>query len=88
MLAQDYQTQLIAPFIDFWAQETLPATVNLLTGQRSGTVANAGMKAIKAVTEAKMNNENADVTLPQITPETDLSSATFILLSQLPIVKR
>ena len=88
VLAQDYQTQLIAPFIDFWAQETLPATVDLLTGQRSETVANGGMKAIKTVTEAKMNNENADVTLPQITSETDLSSATFILLSQLPIVKR
>lgn len=92
MLAQDYQTDLIAPFMNFWSQNTIPVTVNLLTGEASEQTANSGMQAIKDVTEAKMNHSEADVIsdviLPEITAETGYDSATFILLSQLPIVKK
>ena len=88
MLAQDYQTQLTAPFMNFWAQKNIPESVDLLTDQGSEKIANSGMQAIKTVTEAKMNNLDEDIILPPITAETDYASATFILLSELPIVKK
>ena len=92
MLAQDYQADLMAPFLDFWSQKTVPATVNLLTGETSEQSANGAMQAIKTVTEAKMKYEDTDVVseviLPEVTVETDYNTATFILLSELPIVKK
>ena len=92
MLAQDYQADLMAPFLEFWSQKTVPATVNLLTGEASEQSANGAMQAIKAVTEAKMKYEDTDVVsdviLPEVTAETDYDTAIFILLSELPIVKK
>lgn len=91
ILAQDYQADLMVPFLDFWSQETVPATINLSTGEASEQSANGAMQAIKTVTEAKMKYEDTDavseVILPEVTAETDYDTATFILLSQLPIVK-
>ncbi|WP_299668212.1 glycosyl hydrolase family 8 [uncultured Psychromonas sp.] len=87
MLAQDYQAQLMTPFMNFWAKIPLPASMNLLTGQASLQTANSGMQAIKTFTEARMNNTEAKP-LPEVTAEAGHDSATLILLSQLPIVKK
>ncbi|WP_417696331.1 glycosyl hydrolase family 8 [Psychromonas sp.] len=87
MLAGEYQIELTAPFIDFWDQEKVPASVDLLTEQVSTLTANSGMQAIKNATKAKMNG-NTEVTFPEINAETDYYSATFILLSQLAMIKQ
>jgi len=86
MLADEQQTQLVTPFIDFWAQDDIPASVDLLTNQPSEQLINSGMKAIKTATEAKVNNQT-ETLFPEITAETDYYSATFILLSQLAMIK-
>ena len=87
MLAEDYQTELTAPFIDFWGQDNVPASVDLITDKASINTANSGMKAIQKATEANMNGET-EVIFPEINAETDYYSATFILLSQLAMIKQ
>jgi len=87
MLAKNYQTDLTAPYIAFWAQESVPASVDLLTDQVSTLTVNTGMQAIQKATEANLNGDS-DVTFPEISAKTDYYSATFILLSQLAMLKQ
>jgi len=85
MLAEDYQKKLIEPFMNFWTQETIPESINLLTDQVSQSTASAEVQVIKTFIEAKINN-NIEMKIPEITEQTDYNTATIILLSQLPLI--
>ncbi|WP_413693552.1 glycosyl hydrolase family 8 [Psychromonas sp. KJ10-2] len=85
MLAEDKNTSLIAPFMAFWEQDFVPATVNLENGQVADYAYNSGMQAIASATQSIMNSQNTP--LPTIQQTTDYYSSSLILLSQLALLK-
>jgi len=85
MLAEDKNKTLIDPFIVFWSQEMVPATINLVNGEVAEYSYNSGMQAIAKATQSIVNRQAT--TLPEIDDTTDYYSASLILLSQLALLK-
>jgi len=85
MLAEDKNKTLIDPFIAFWSQEMVPATINLETGELAEYGYNSGMQAIAKATQSIVNRQAT--ALPEIDDTTDYYSASLILLSQLALLK-
>ncbi|MGJ8582102.1 MAG: glycosyl hydrolase family 8 [Psychromonas sp.] len=85
MLAEDKNTPLIQPFILFWGQDIVPATVNLENNQVAEYAYNSGMQAIATATQSILNDQQTP--LPEIQKDTDYYSASLILLSQLALIK-
>ncbi|MDN2661800.1 glycosyl hydrolase family 8 [Psychromonas sp. 14N.309.X.WAT.B.A12] len=85
MLAKDKNRSLIEPFIAFWSQQTVPATVNLENGDVAEYSYNSGMQAIAKSTQSIINEQPE--ALPEVDDKTDYYSASLILLSQLALLK-
>ena len=85
MLAKDNNETLIGPFLSFWSQEKIPATVNLKNGELAEYTYNTGMQAIAKATQSVINTKAT--ALPEINDKTDYYSASLILLSQLALLK-
>jgi endoglucanase len=87
MLAQNKDQQLIQPYLTFWAQPVVPATVNLQNGSVATYPYTSGMQAIAKATNAIMANKTPSK-LANITAETDYYSASLIMLSHLALSPR
>lgn len=81
-IAGKLDQKLAAPFLTFWQQSKIPATVNLINDSVSDYSYSAGMEAIAVATKLRFKGE-AVSDLPEFSQETDYYSASLILLSQL-----
>lgn len=68
---------LMAPFINFWSQPEVPATVNVLSGEKAEYQATVGMQAIGQLLRADSSP------LPVVDEHQDYFSASLIMLSRM-----
>lgn len=82
VMADDQQTQLLAPFLAFWKQAEVPATVNLQDGSVAPYPYSEGMRAIAMATQSYTDNRSKEkLDLPHVSADTDYYSASLILLA-------
>ena len=77
-----FDPKLITPFLKFWDQSKVPATINLITNQAADYSYSTGMKAIAAVSNNRLGVQPRH-TLPCLKPDMDYFSASLTLLSLL-----
>lgn len=91
---------LLTPFIQFWQQDKVPATVNLVDHSHATYTMNSGMQAIATSVQQVYRQQTAHpslakettpvnlaASLPNIDKDSDYYSASLILLSQLALLK-
>jgi endoglucanase len=86
VMADDHQVPLYTPFLAFWEQDQVPATVNLLDGNVAPYSYSEGMRAIALATQRYMNGRSKEkLNLPLISAQTDYYSASLILLAHMSL---
>jgi len=87
MLAGDKTEKLISPFLNFWQQDNVPATINLQTENIADYTYSSGMEAIAVATKQLITKQKKQ-DIPAVKYETDYYSASLILLAQLSLLER
>ncbi|MEP0357238.1 glycosyl hydrolase family 8 [Paraglaciecola sp.] len=75
-------TKLLAPYLTFWSQSFVPATVNLLNDNPAEYSYTVGMQSIHDVTMALATNKT-EFLAPIVDSKSDYFSASLIMLSHL-----
>lgn len=82
--------QLLSPYFKWWAQSTVPATLNLNTGESANYGLTPGMTAIKTAVTSIVHNEDVQLThdeaWPSFSRKTDYYSASLTMLSMLAVM--
>lgn len=78
---QSNERDLLSPFMQWWQQEKVPATVNLVTGELANYEMTQGMYAIKSA--VKHVKDQVPASWPELNRNTDYYSASLTLLSML-----
>ncbi|MDO6560223.1 glycosyl hydrolase family 8 [Paraglaciecola chathamensis] len=82
VMADDEQTPLLTPFLAFWKQAEVPATVNLQDGSVAPYSYTEGMRAIALATQSYTHSRGKEtLNLPIVSAKTDYYSASLILLA-------
>jgi endoglucanase len=84
LLDKQLDETILTPFMAFWAQSFVPATINLSNGRAADYHYPPGMEAIAIATRRVLQAQRSPA-LPEITEQTDYYSASLIMLSQIAL---